>query len=56
MNTCSEARTKSGSGHLTMSVNEKGWEQDYSSENGVLTLRNSQGMELKYNRRAASER
>jgi hypothetical protein len=53
VSSCSGTWTDSGTGQVTLTVNGQGpkvW--NYSIENNVLTLKNDQGIELKYNRRA----
>jgi hypothetical protein len=56
MSSCAGTWTDSGRGHLTASINgQVPTEWDYSIENGVLTMRNGQGSEIKYNRRARPE-
>jgi hypothetical protein len=55
MSSCSGTWTDSGTRQLTMTINGQGptvW--SYSIENDVLTLKNDQGIEFKYNRRAFS--
>lgn len=56
MSSCSGNWTDSGAGHLTLSINGQGpaaW--NYAIEDNVLTMRNAQGIELKYNRRAYTQ-
>ena len=52
---CSGTWTDSGNGHLAMNINGQLAERDYRIENGVLTLRNGDGSEIKYNRMAPPE-
>jgi hypothetical protein len=55
MSACSGTWTDSGKGHLAMTINGQLAARDYRIENGVLTLMNVDGNEIKYNRMAPPE-